>query len=128
MKTNSFFVWQVGSVLGNMDIETFPVSFDWSEWTGEKDKNLLGDYPRNVECIIASHKGDDYVLRGVRLTNGMHVVEEFDYEEKTRTAILVKNKYAFTGFFDLEEIDWEYYPPTTPPPEEGPLFDTADEV
>ena len=109
-------------------MESYKVIYDWDEYPFEADNNLLGDYPRNVDSIIACSEEDDYTMRGVQLTNDVYVVEVFEHAEKIRRVIPVSNKFAFTGFFDLEDIDWAYFPPATPPPEEQPLFDTADEV
>lgn len=106
----------------------YKVIYDWDEYPFEADKTLLGNYPYNVGIIIACREKEEYTMRGVQLANGVYVVETFDHEGKTRTVTPVKDKYAFTGFFDLEEIDWAYFPTETPPPEESSGFDLSDEI
>jgi hypothetical protein len=110
------------------EYNSYKVIYNWDEYPFEADKNLLGDYPYNVGTIIACREKEEYTMRGVQLANCMYVVEVFEHAEKIRTVIPVKDKYSFTGFFDLEEIDWAYFPTETPPPEETSGFDMSDEI
>ena len=98
------------------------------ERTPGVDKNLLNDFLRNVEKVIAYKTGDGFVELGLLLKNGLHVYYHADFEEKFRFVEPVKVVTHLCDYFDLNDIVWSEIPVDENPDLGDSLFDLSDEI